>query len=155
MQPTTNFSNMTSYLNEERPRSSLSHFNILLAEDDPDDQDMIREAFKEINISFSLHVVENGNHVFDYLNKLPDHTLPDLIILDYNMPELNGAQVLQKLCEHNRYTAIPKVILSTSNNIKFIQEAEEKGAHAYRVKPSNFLSLVAIAREMIELCKAA
>ena len=146
---------MSSYLNEEKPNSSTSHINILLAEDDPDDQDLIREAFKEIGISFSLHVVENGNNVLEYLDKLPDTTLPNLIILDYNMPEMNGAQVLQKLCESVRYTSIPKVVLSTSNNIRYIKEAEEKGAQAYCVKPSNFSKLVAIAREMIDLCKAA
>lgn len=145
---------MNTYLTEETKDSSAP-LNILLAEDDPDDQELIREAFRQVNTSFSLHVVENGNRVVEFLNKIDDGHLPSLIILDYNMPELNGAQVLQKLCESPRYNAIPKVILSTSNNIKYIEEAKEKGAHAYRIKPSNFTNLVAIVREMLELCKAA
>ena len=143
------------YTNLPAEKPSSTPLKILLAEDDPDDQELIREAFKEVNNLLSLHVVENGNRVIEYLNKIEDTHLPCLIILDYNMPELNGAQVLQKLCESPRFAAIPKVILSTSNNVKYIKEAQEKGAHEYRIKPSNFPNLVAMVREMLELCKAA
>lgn len=143
---------MNHHQKEEIPPAIL---NILLAEDDPDDQELIREAFKEINTNLSLFVVEDGNSVLSYLDKVDNDHLPSLIILDYNMPDLNGAQVLRRLSESSRYDAIPKVVLSTSSNLKYIKETEATGANAYRTKPYDFMSLVAIVREMLALCKVA
>ncbi|HZF63372.1 MAG TPA: response regulator [Chitinophagaceae bacterium] len=128
---------------------------ILLAEDDRDDQELLKDAFEEVDPSCSLHIVENGKSVLDYLNNAPDDQLPCLIILDYNMPELNGGQVLQKLLDKPRFRTIPKVVLSTSGNTKYVKEAMDKGAHAYRVKPYDFSRLVAIAKEMLDLCNKA
>ena len=145
---------MSSHLIEE-PRRSSDTLNILLAEDDRDDQELIREALKEIAVFSLLHVVENGNDALAYLNSLEPKELPGLIILDYNMPELNGAQVLQKLYENKRYAAIPKVVLSTSNNVRYVNEAKEKCAQAYLIKPSDFASLVNVLREILQLYKVA
>ncbi len=131
------------------------HLTILLAEDDPDDQELIKEAFSEADISFELKIVKDGKSAINYLEATPDKKLPCLIVLDYNMPELNGAEVLQHLYDKPRYKKIPKVILSTSGNKFYIQEALKKGAYAYRIKPSNYTRLVEIAKEMIDLCNSA
>lgn len=130
-------------------------FHILLAEDDPDDQELIKEAFSEIDVTFTLQIVKDGKSVINYLETTPDKKLPCLIVLDYNMPELNGAQVLQELYDKPRYRHIPKVIFSTSGNQLYIQEALKKGAHAYKIKPSDYSSLLQIAREMVDLCGKA
>jgi CheY-like chemotaxis protein len=130
-------------------------YTILLADDDPDDQELITNAFSKIGPSFNLHIVNDGKEVIDFLSASADTSLPCLIVLDYNMPELNGAQVLQKLSTENRYKKIPKVVLSTSNNPKYIQDCLGKGADAYRVKPDNFNQLVSLAREMMALCGSA
>jgi CheY-like chemotaxis protein len=130
-------------------------YTILLADDDPDDQELIVHAFTEVSPSFRLHIVNDGKEAIDFLSTVSDSKLPCLIVLDYNMPELNGAQVLLKLTNDKRYEAIPKVILSTSSNPKYIQDCLHKGAHAYRVKPDNFAQLVVLAKEMLELCDKA
>src|SRR4028118_1263749 len=96
------------------------NYTILLAEDDPDDQELIVHAFTEINESFNLHIVNDGKEALDFLTSTSDSKLPCLIVLDYNMPELNGAQVLQKLTGNKRYQDIPKIILSTSGNPTYI-----------------------------------
>ena len=129
-------------------------YTILLAEDDPDDQELIVHAFTEVSPSFSLHIVNDGKEVMDFLSSTSDSKLPCLIVLDYNMPELNGAQVLQKLTDNNRYKDIPKIILSTSGNPKYVQDCMVKGAKAYRVKPDSFKQLVVLAQEMIEMCNS-
>jgi CheY-like chemotaxis protein len=131
------------------------NLTILLAEDDPDDQELIKEAFSDADVSFVLQIVKDGKSVIRYLETTPDKKLPCLIVLDYNMPELNGAEVLQHLYDQPRYKHIPKVILSTSSNQFYVQEALKKGAYAYKVKPSNYPKLVEIAKEMIALCSKA
>ncbi len=132
-----------------------SQLTILLAEDDPDDQELIKEAFSEADVSFVLQIVKDGKSAIKYLEATPDKKLPCLIVLDYNMPELNGAEVLQHLYDKPRYKNIPKVILSTSGNQYYVQEALKKGAYAYKIKPSNYTKLVEIAKEMIDLCNRA
>jgi CheY-like chemotaxis protein len=130
-------------------------YTILLADDDPDDQELILLAFSKVSPNFKLHVVNNGKEVLDFLTSTTDSKLPCLIVLDYNMPELNGAQVLQKLHTAVRYANIPKVVLSTSNNPTYIKDCMGKGADAYRVKPDNFSQLVGIAEEMLSMCTAS
>ncbi len=144
---------MNNYTQEENTISS-NHQHILLAEDDQDDQELLKEAFSKVDPCCQLHIEGNGKNALDYLEQLSDSSLPGVIILDYNMPELNGSQVLERLYSCPRYRSIPKVILSTSDNIKYVEESLSKGALAYRVKPYDFSGLVAIAREMIYLSKA-
>lgn len=143
---------MPSYMKEENSTFS-THQHILLAEDDKDDQELLKEAFSKVDPSCLLHIEANGRNALTYLETLSDNALPGIIILDYNMPELNGSQVLEKLDASPRYRSIPKVILSTSDNIKYVEESLEKGALAYRVKPYDFTGLLAIAREMIYLSR--
>ena len=130
-------------------------YTILLADDDPDDQELILHAFAEVSTSFNLHIVHDGKEVIDFLASTSDNKLPCLIVLDYNMPELNGAQVLQKLTDNKRYEKIPKIILSTSGNPKYIQDCLRKGANAYRVKPDSFVQLIGLAKEMLDMCGSA
>lgn len=130
-------------------------YTILLADDDPDDQELIVLAFTEASSSFNLHIVNDGREVIDFLSATSDNKLPCLIVLDYNMPELNGAEVLEKLTGEKRYHKIPKIILSTSGNPKYVEDCLFKGADAYKVKPDNYSDLVVLAKEMLELCGAA
>ncbi|MCW3080990.1 response regulator [Segetibacter sp.] len=125
---------------------------ILLADDDPDDQELIIHAFSEVCGTYNLHIVNDGKEVIDFLSTTSDSKLPCLIVLDYNMPELNGAEVLQHLTDNKRYENIPKIILSTSSNPKYITDCMHKGAKAYRVKPDNFTQLVVLAKEMLSFC---
>lgn len=128
---------------------------ILIAEDDPDDQELIAYAFTKIDPTLKLHIVNDGKEALDYLQHVSDKGLPCVILLDYNMPELNGAQVIQQLGADQRFKNVPKVILSTSSNPLYINECLQKGAHAYRIKPDGFEDLLTIAKEMALLCKEA
>jgi CheY-like chemotaxis protein len=131
--------------------TQCSHI-ILIAEDDPDDQELIAMAFTIIDPSLKLHIVNDGKEALGYLQRSSDLDLPCVILLDYNMPEFNGAQVIQQLSTDKRFEFVPKVILSTSSNPLYINDCLQKGAHAYKVKPVDFEELVTIAREMAALC---
>ena len=75
---------------------------ILLGEDDPDDQDMLKEIFGRCNRKMELWFVNTGNAVWPILEKADDAELPCLIVLDYNMPESNGAEILRQLAANPR-----------------------------------------------------
>ena len=92
---------------------------ILLGEDDPDDQEMLTEVFSVIDKSFILFFVNNGSEVLSALHKLKDQQLPCLIVLDYNMPGLNGAEILKEIGSNPRYQKIPKIVWSTSSSEQF------------------------------------
>ena len=125
---------------------------ILLGEDDPDDQEMLKEIFSDIDNSFILFFVNNGKEVLSALEKLDDEQMPCLIVLDYNMPGLNGADILKEIGSNKRYRNIPKIVWSTSSSDKFKKSCLELGAADYVIKPSNSMDLEKIARYMLKIC---
>ena len=125
---------------------------ILLGEDDADDQDMLKEVFASIDTAFVLFFVNNGKEILSALEKLKDGQMPCLIVLDYNMPGLNGADILQELSTNDRYKNIPKVVWSTAVSDKFRKVCLELGAIDYVIKPNNVVGLEEVARYMLSLC---
>src|SRR5688572_26558933 len=87
---------------------------ILLGEDDIDDQEILEEIFSTVDTSLNLQFFNNGRKVISHLETADDN-LPCLIILDFNMPELNGAEILKILSKDHRLKEIPKIIWSTSD----------------------------------------
>lgn len=125
---------------------------ILLGEDDPDDQEMLKEVFTSIDTAFVLFFVNNGSEIISALEKLKDNQMPCLIVLDYNMPGLNAADILRELSTNVRYKNIPKVVWSTAGSEKFRSRCLELGALDYVIKPNNITDLDRIARYMLSLC---
>ena len=125
---------------------------ILLGEDDADDQEMLKEVFTSIDAAFVLFFVNNGSEILSALEKLKDEQLPCLIVLDYNMPGLSGADILRELGTNERYKKIPKVVCSTAISEKFKKICLELGAVDYVIKPSNMTGLEEVARYMLSLC---
>jgi len=131
---------------------SQPHLNILMADDDEEDMELMGDAITTIEPAASLHKVTNGRAVIDFLSRQQESSLPCLIVLDYNMPEMNGSEVLQVICRDKRYEKIPKVILSTSSTPVHIHECLEQGASEYFVKPNSMQGLNDLARKMIAIC---
>ena len=126
---------------------------ILAADDDLEDLELIEDAFSSLEPDIALHKVTNGRAVIDYLNNKSDSDLPCLIILDYNMPELNGSEVLAKISKDKRFERIPKLVLSTSSAPIHIHECLVNGASEYYVKPNSLRELESIAKKMLSFCK--
>jgi CheY-like chemotaxis protein len=123
---------------------------ILLAEDDEDDQELIRIAFSKVTADHKFEIVNNGEEV---LKSLADNNhLPCLIILDLNMPILNGFQTLAALKNDPKFEKVPKVIFSTSDNDDNKKRSFSNGAVDYFVKPSNMKDLIATAEKMLAYC---
>jgi CheY-like chemotaxis protein len=125
---------------------------ILLGEDDADDQEMLKDVFTSIDTAFILFFVNNGSEIISALEKLKDDQMPCLIVLDYNMPGLNAADILRELSTNERYKNIPKVVWSTAGSEKFRSLCLQLGALDYVIKPNNITDLERIARYMLSLC---
>ncbi|GAA3916437.1 response regulator [Chitinophaga oryziterrae] len=126
---------------------------ILLAEDDIDDQELLENAFGEIDPSWQLVCIPNGRKFIKYLDTIQDVDLPALLILDYNIPELTGVEIVKELNDHARYLAIPKIIWSTSSSPVFKAMSIELGVADYITKPSDLASFLTIARHMLSFVK--
>lgn len=122
--------------------------SIVLAEDDLDDQEMLEYSFREIDPELTVICVSTGRKLMDHLDRLPDGELPVLIILDYNLPELSGADIMRLLQGNPRYQAIPKLIWSTSNSPYYKSVCMELGAKDYIAKPSDLAAYLSVARHI-------
>jgi CheY-like chemotaxis protein len=111
---------------------------VLLADDDIDDREMFEEILsgnEQVQLAGS---VENGQELLGFLVNLDSQTLPDLIVLDHNMPKLNGLQTLDALKKSHKYQHIPVVIFSTYCDNKLLTECTNLGAAMVFTKPSSF-----------------
>jgi CheY-like chemotaxis protein len=125
---------------------------ILIADDDLEDLELIEEAFLNVQPAAQLFKFTNGKSAIEYLNTIQDVELPCLMVLDYNMPEINGSEMLSHLKSQARFSAIPKVVLSTSNAPLHIHECMSHGATDYLVKPDNIKELNLLAQRLLSLC---
>jgi len=126
---------------------------ILLADDDFDDQMLLSEALQLTNDQFELHAVSSGREAMAFLRNFPD-PIPDLVILDYNMPDNNGAEVLDMINSNDELRKIPVLVWSTSDSLIYKRICAEKGARSYFKKPNSFKDLLTIIRKMLTFVKA-
>jgi CheY-like chemotaxis protein len=118
---------------------------ILIADDDHDDQFLLRTAFNDCGSEEDLEFVDNGVELLKFLNlRIVDNEndLPEFILLDLNMPLKNGKEALQELKQHPALKRIPVIIYTTTRNETEIKKCYELGANSYIVKPSSFDDLV-------------
>jgi two-component system response regulator len=119
-------------------------FTVLLAEDDADDQALIKRAFERSRFVNDVRIVENGEELMDYLQHRGAYTdpaeapWPGLILLDLNMPLKSGREALREIKQNPRLRAIPIIILTTSASESDVQESYSTGANAYITKPVTF-----------------
>lgn len=121
---------------------------ILMAEDDADDRLLTREALGEVNSIPELRFVEDGEELLDYLwrrGKYTDPLLaprPQLILLDLNMPRLDGREALRRIKSSEELRRIPVIVMTTSNSPDDINHSYDAGANSYITKPLSFSDLV-------------
>ena len=125
---------------------------ILLADDDPDDRQLTRDAFNENRLANSLATVPDGEELLEYLHRRGKYTelqgdpLPGLILLDLNMPRKDGREALKEIKAHPEFRRIPIVVLTTSKAEEDILRTYDLGVNSYITKPVTFKSLVEIIK---------
>jgi CheY-like chemotaxis protein len=136
---------------------------ILMAEDDPDDRLLTQEALHESLVANGLRFVEDGVELLDYLHRrgkyadAADAPIPDLILLDLNMPRKDGREALAEIKGDPRLRHIPVVVLTTSKTEEDILRSYDIGASGFITKPVTFQGLVeamkAVKEYWIEIVK--
>lgn len=134
------------------PINQANNRTIIFGEDDIDDIDFLKETFSVLDNSFDLLFIDKGRKLLAMLEALADNELPCLLVLDYNMPELNGAEILEHLKLNDRYDPIPKIIWSTSGSDTYKNKCLELGAVDYVIKPDNVKDFVETVRFMLTFC---
>lgn len=122
--------------------------NILLVEDNPADVRLVREAIADSSVQAELHCATDGAQAIDFLRQTGGYTdapLPDLVLLDLNLPGIGGKEVLREIKADPALRRIPVVVLTSSTAPRDVLDAYDAHVNSYMVKPSDyddFLSLV-------------
>lgn len=119
---------------------------ILLVEDDQVDAMTVERAFRDLEINNELIHAVNGLDALDHLRDGSKE--PSLILLDINMPRMNGIEFLRELKSNDRFKRIPVVVLTTSNDQKDKFETYDLGISGYMLKPIDYQAFVSLMREI-------
>lgn len=124
---------------------------ILLVEDDPGDVLMTREAFQDYKLRNQLHVVNDGAEAMAFLRQegeYADRPRPDLVLLDLNLPRMDGRQVLEAIKSDAELASIPVVVLTTSEAEEDVVGSYSLHANAYVTKPVDFERFIEVVRHI-------
>ncbi|MFI5914069.1 response regulator [Dactylosporangium sp. NPDC051541] len=124
---------------------------ILLVEDDPGDELMAREAFEDDAQSSELHVARDGQEALDFLYRRGRHAdapRPDFILLDLNLPRVDGRQVLRQVKADATVASIPVVVLTTSSAVEDVAACYGAHTNAYITKPQGYEEFVDVVRQI-------
>jgi two-component system, chemotaxis family, response regulator Rcp1 len=116
----------------------MTPIRVLLVEDNPGDAHLTRDTLEQGKLSIQIAVAEDGEDALDYLlarGRYAGVALPDLIVLDLNLPKLGGREVLAEMKLHDRLRGIPVVVLTSSDAEKDVVMSYKLGASCYVTKP--------------------
>ena len=125
--------------------------DVLLVEDDPGDVLMTREAFEDHKLANTLHVVSDGVEAMAFLRKEGEHAgapTPDLVLLDLNLPRMDGREVLAAIKEDAALRSIPVVVLTTSEAEEDVLRSYDLHANAYVTKPVDFERFIKVVQQI-------
>ncbi len=128
--------------------AKLKDLRIVMAEDDEDDQVLARDALREVGVKTPVDFVADGEALLTYLRQ---ETMinPTLIVLDLNMPRMNGHETLSEIRADSYLPHIPVVVFTTSGRDEDIMMSYRLGANAYITKPSTYDGLVETMRRTV------
>ncbi len=117
--------------------SEMQHVNILLVEDDPGHARLIEKGLRRAGIKNNIRKVFNGQEALDYIFSDQCES-PLLVMLDLNMPVLDGYQVLERMKENGSTRGIPVIILTTTDDMREISRCYKLGCSVYITKPVDY-----------------
>lgn len=127
---------------------------ILLVEDNPDDEELARRAFRLAGVDCQLAVARDGAEALDFLlgtgSRLEADPLPTVVLLDLNLPKIDGVEVLRRLRSTERTRFVPVVVLTTSHDSSDVTRSYAAGANGYIQKPLSFEAFLEVVRRVAE-----
>jgi chemotaxis family two-component system response regulator Rcp1 len=145
----TNTTTATPFLSEDigvETTPAETAATILLGEDNPADVYLIRQALDENGVKYTLRVASHGGEMIAAVSQGAD--VPDLIVLDLNLPRHDGLEILQLIRDNEDFGGVPVVILTSSDSPKDRTAASAFGANCYIRKPSNLEEFIAIGQTL-------
>ena len=133
--------------------SSGKPIAVLLVDDDPGDVVLVTEAFEHNKVSNQLHTVQDGVEALAFLRREAPYEnapVPDLILLDLNLPRKDGREVLQEVKKDDALRRIPVVVLTTSKAEEDVLRSYDLHANAYVTKPVDFDRFIEVVRQIDE-----
>jgi CheY-like chemotaxis protein len=127
---------------------------VLLVEDNPAEQNLARRSFQKSQLNADLRIVSDGEEALDYLNRRKQFSdpasspTPDIILLDLNLPKIDGKQVLKSIKSTEELANIPVVVLTTSKKEEDILKSYELGCSSFLVKPVEVEEFVKVLKEL-------
>jgi len=134
----------------------MTNCRILLVDDDHEDRSLMQDAFKELGHDGDICFAENGEDAIEALHKyLAANNLPRLVVLDLNMPRMNGTQTLQAIKSVPQFNTVGVIILSTGVNAKEREACLNNGAMVYMVKPISYKGFLQVAEHLYDISVGA
>jgi two-component system, response regulator len=133
--------------------SRSDRLTILMADDDEDDRDLARDAFQDAGLHGEIRFVIDGQDLLDYLrdqDRQAQHDRPGIVVLDLNMPRMDGREALTEMKADDSLCEIPVVVLTTSKDVQDVQRCYCAGASSFIAKPVTHAGLVDVMRHLKE-----
>jgi two-component system, response regulator len=136
------------------PLTFQDEFHIVMADDDPDDRELMMEAVREMEQRISATLTLDGRMLLSYLEELlrRNVALPDLVVMDINMPRMNGKEALIAMKQHDALEKIPVAILTTSNDEQVKEDLTQLGACGFYTKPVEIDMYRSLIQQMLLEC---
>jgi CheY-like chemotaxis protein len=124
---------------------------VYIVDDDPDDRQIILDAFLENNTEMDYVFIENGDELMQTLSTCSETDYPSLILLDLNMPGMLGMQALKEIKQNSNYSHIPTIVLTTSTLQSDRSSSYSLGANCFLSKPPSYTELVSLTNAIARL----
>ena len=124
---------------------------VFIVDDDPDDRQLILDAFLETNPTIDCIFIENGEQLMETLETTDPENYPSVILLDLNMPGMMGLHALKEIRSHKSYAHIPTIILTTSTFAQDESSSYKLGASCFLHKPQTYTELLEISASIARL----
>jgi CheY-like chemotaxis protein len=128
--------------------ASTSSLKVLFVDDDTDESYLFNEALEQSELPIFLSRAHDGNQLLNALNTGP---LPDLILMDINMPYKDGIEALEEIRSNPKYKDVFIIIYSITADSTSIKNAFEKGADLYLIKPDDFEGMLAVVKKVYSM----
>jgi CheY-like chemotaxis protein len=128
-----------------------ANIRILLIEDDQDDIELLQEALKENNVMADFDILMQGNKIVGWLEE--SRAVPDVAIMDLNLPKLHGREVLTLIKGHEKYRNVPVMVLTTSSQPEEKEYCLSKGAEEFLTKPSTTEGFMEMVKTILKMTK--
>jgi CheY-like chemotaxis protein len=129
-------------------KANSKSLHLLFVDDDSDESYLFNEALEQSGLNIRLSKARDGNDLLQFLQNNP---LPDLVMIDLNMPHKDGMEALSDIRSNPVYDKLPLVIYSTTRTSIYIEKCYERGANLFVVKPNTFDGMVDVVRKVCSI----